>query len=113
MVQSAEGKEAAAGSMGKRKQTTDMQKLAREVLSLTLREDEELRRELEARGVEPNGAGALLYAQWKRAVNGDLKAAAFLRDLAGTEEPKKKAAPIDLRSMSDEELLALAGEAPR
>ena len=88
-------------------------KLARKLLRLTLGEDEELRRELEARGVEPNGAGALLYAQWKRAVNGDLKAAAFLRDLAGTEEPKKKAAPIDLRAMSDEELLALAGEAPR
>ena len=113
MVHGGEGKEAAIGSMGKQRQTTDMQKLARKLLRLTLGEDEELRRELEARGVEPNGAGALLYAQWKRAVNGDLKAAAFLRDLAGTEEPKKKAAPIDLRSMSDEELLALAGEAPR
>ena len=114
MVQSAEGKEAAAGSMGKRKQTTDMQKLAREVLSLTLREDEELRRELEARGVEPTGAGALLYAQWKEAVMGDLKAAAFLRDLAGTEEPKKKAAKKAelpaLRDLSDEELLQLLAE---
>ena len=110
------GKEA-AGVMGKRKQTTDMQKLARAVLNLKLDKEEALCRELEARGVEPSGAGALLYVQWKAAVEGDLKAAAFLRDLAGTEEPEKrtakKAAPIDLRTMSDEELLALASEARR
>ena len=97
--------------MGKRKPTTDMQKLAREVLSLTLGEDEELRRELEARGVEPSGAGALLYAQWKEAVTGDLKAAAFLRDLAGAEEAKKKPAKKAelpaLRELSDGELLEL------
>ena len=114
MVRSEEGKEAAEGSMGKRKRTTDMQKLAREVLSLTLREDEELRRELEARGVEPSGAGALLYAQWKEAVTGDLKAAAFLRDLAGAEEPKKKTAKKAelpaLRELSDGELLELLAE---
>lgn len=88
-----------------------MQKLAREVLSLQLNEDEALRRELEARGVEPTGAGALLYAQWKEAVTGDLKAAAFLRDLAGAEEPKrktaKKAALPELRELSDGELLEL------
>lgn len=111
MVHSGEGKEAAAVSEGKGKQTTDMQKLARKLLRLKLGEDEELRREMEARGVEPTGAGALLYAQWKKAVNGDLKAAAFLRELAGTEELKKKAAPIDLRAMSDEELMAMAGKA--
>ena len=105
-----DGKGGADGSMGNRRPTTDMQKLAREVLSRRLNEDEALRRELEARGVEPNGAGALLYALWKSAVGGDLKAAAFLRDLAGTEEPKKNAAKsaaaIDLRAMSDAELLA-------
>ena len=100
-------------SEGKGRQSTDMQKLARKLLRLKLGEDEELRREMEARGVEPTGAGALLYAQWKKAVNGDLKAAAFLRELAGTEEPRKKTSPVDLRAMSDEELLALAGEAPR
>ena len=111
MVHGGEGKEAAAVSEGKGRQTTDMQKLARKLLRLTLDEDEELRRELEARGVEPTGAGALLYAQWKKAVNGDLKAAAFLRELAGTEEPRKKASTIDLRAMSDEELLAMAGKA--
>ena len=86
-----------------------MQKQAREVLSRELGEDEALRRELEARGVEPNGAGALLYAQWKAAVEGDLKAAAFLRDLAGTEEPE----PLDLRTMSDEQLRELVSEAKR
>ncbi len=94
-----------------------MQKQAREVLSRELGEDEALRRELEARGVEPNGAGALLYVQWKAAVEGDLKAAAFLRDLAGTEEPEKKAgkkaAPLDLRTMSDEQLRELVSEAKR
>lgn len=102
--------------MGKRRKTADMRKLARALLSQPLNGDEALRRELEARGVEPNGAGALLYAQWKAAVGGDLKAAAFLRDLAGTEEPKRtarKAAPTDLRAMSDEELRALAAEGRR
>ena len=102
--------------MGKGKATANMRNLAREVLSRELDEDEAPCRELKARGVEPNGAGALLYVQWKAAVNGDLKAAAFLRDLAGTEEPEKKenkAAAIDLRAMSDEELLALAAEARR
>ena len=93
-----------------------MQKLARAVLSRTLDEDEELRQELEARGVEPTGAGALLYAQWKEAVGGDLKAAAFLRDLAGTEEPKKKPrgkpAPL-MCNLSDEELLELAAGGSR
>ena len=101
--------------MSKQRPTADMQKLAREVLSRRLNEDEELRPELEARGVEPNGAGALLYVQWKAAVGGDLKAAAFLRDLAGTEEPKKspakQTAAIDLRAMSEEQLQALAAEA--
>lgn len=88
-----------------------MQKLAREVLSLTLNEDEALRRELEARGVEPSGAGALLYAQWKEAIGGDLKAAAFLSELAGvgeqTKQTGRKARLPELRRMSDEELLEL------
>lgn len=98
--------------MAKQTKTADMQKLAKSILSLPLSADEELRRELEARGVEPNGAGALLYAQWKAAVRGDLKAAAFLRDLAGTEEPKKRPEKNELQDMSDEELFALAREDP-
>ena len=96
--------------MAKQTKTADMQKLAKLILSLPLSADEELRRELEARGVEPNGAGALLYAQWKAAVRGDLKAAAFLRDLAGTEEPKKRPEKNEMQDMSDEELMALARE---
>ncbi len=98
--------------MAKQTKTADMQKLAKLILSLPLSADEELRRELEARGVEPNGAGALLYAQWKAAVRGDLKAAAFLRDLAGTEEPKKRPEKNEMQDMSDEELMALARETP-
>ncbi|MGX8692618.1 MAG: hypothetical protein ACSW8E_02555 [Clostridia bacterium] len=93
--------------MGKRKQTTDMQKLARAVLNLKLDKEEALCRELEARGVEPSGAGALLYAQWKAAVKGDLKAAAFLWDLAGPEEAAKNAGLPELRALSDQELLGL------
>ncbi len=95
-----------------RKRRLDIQKQTKELLASPLSEaDDELRRELEARGVEPNGAGALLYVIWEKALEGDLKAAIFLKDLAGTEEPKektaKKAPPIDLQSMSDEELMAL------
>ena len=100
--------------MGARRKTADMQKLAREVLTAPLGEDDAIRQELEARGVEPNGAGALLYAQWKEAVRGDLKAASFLKDLAGAAEaPKKtaKKAPLDLKALSDEQLQAmLAGD---
>lgn len=86
-----------------------MQTLARELLSLPLSGDEAICQELEARGVEPTGAGALLYAQWKEAVGGDLKAAAFLRDLAMQAEPEKKKKPTgpELRSLSDAELLEL------
>ena len=97
--------------MAGRKRKLDIQRQAEDLLASPLSGEEELRRELEARGVEPSGAGALLYAQWKAAVRGDLKAAAFLRDLAGTEEPKKKtakkAAMPPLREMSDGELMEL------
>lgn len=91
-----------------------MPELARGVLASPLVEDDEtLRRELERRGIEPSGAGALLYAQLREAMNGDLKAASFLRDLAGAGEDggaaRKKAVP-DLRTLSDEELLAMLGD---
>ena len=102
--------------MAERKKTADMQKLARELLTAPLGEEDAIRQELEARGVTPNGAGALLYAQWKEAVRGDLKAASFLKDLAGVGEapkkPGKKAAP-DLKALSDEQLLAMLAEGGR
>lgn len=102
--------------MGAKKKTADIQELARELLTAPLGEDDELRQELEARGVSPNGAGALLYAQWKEAVRGDLKAASFLRDLAGPgEAPKKsgKKPALDLKALSDEQLLAMLAEGGR
>ncbi len=95
----------------------DMQKQTKDLLASPLSEaDDELRRELEARGVKPNGAGALLYAQWKSAVKGDLKAASFLKDLAEAGEAKREAnktPPVEIRKMSDEELLALIGRTGR
>lgn len=103
--------------MAGRKRKLDIQRQAEDLLASPLSGEEELRRELEARGVEPNGAGALLYAQFREAVDGDLKAAAFLRDLARPEEPKKTArkaqASPGLRELSDEELLALLAEGGR
>lgn len=96
--------------MGGRRQKLDMQRLAEDLLTSPLSDEDALRRELEARGVKPNGAGALLYVQWKEALDGDLKAASFLRDLARPEEPKpnaRKKASVDWRSLSDEELLAM------
>ena len=93
-----------------------MQEQTKELLASPLSEaDDELRKDLEARGVTPTRA-ALLYAVWEKALKGDLKAAAFLRELAEAAEAKeaaKKAAPIDLRAMSDEELTALLEEAGR
>ena len=103
--------------MGARKKRLDIQEQTKELLASPLSEaDDELRKDLEARGVTPTRAGALLYAVWEKALKGDLKAAAFLRELAEAAEAKeaaKKAAPIDLRAMSDEELTALLEEAGR
>ncbi|MBR5342890.1 MAG: hypothetical protein IK149_03225 [Oscillospiraceae bacterium] len=100
--------------MAAKRRKLDIQRQAEDLLASPLSGEEELRLELEARGVEPNGAGALLYAQWKEALGGDLKAASFLRDLARQEEPKKtarkKQAAPELRALSDEELLALLAE---
>ena len=93
-----------------------MQEQTKELLASPLSEaDDDLRKDLEARGVTPTRAGALLYAVWEKALKGDLKAAAFLRELAEAAEAKEaaKKAPIDLRAMSDEELTALLEEAGR
>ncbi|MBR0353982.1 MAG: hypothetical protein IJK35_01280 [Oscillospiraceae bacterium] len=103
--------------MAGKRQRLDIQRQAEDLLAAPLSGEEELCRELEARGVKPNGAGALLYAQFREAVGGDLKAAAFLRDLARQEEPKKparkKQAAPELRELSDAELLAMLAEGGR
>lgn len=100
--------------MAARRRKLDIQRQAEDLLASPLSGEEELRLTLEARGVEPNGAGALLYAQWEKALAGDLKAAAFLRELAEAEKKEtKKARPVDLRELSDKELMELASGARR
>lgn len=102
--------------MGKRKKP-DLPKLACGVLAAPLAEDDAARAELLRRGVEPNGAGAMLLAQWEKAAQGELKAAQFLRELVEKEEPGKKAAParaaLDLRELSDEQLQRLLADYER
>ena len=79
-------------------------------LEMELPEEDELRQELEQRGLAPTGGQALLYRQWMKAAGGDTSAAKFLRDAAEREEvPKAAKPPADLSAMTDEELRRLAG----
>ena len=81
-------------------------------LEMELPEEDELRQELEQRGLAPTGGQALLYRQWMKAAGGDTSAAKFLRDAAELEEaeaPRAAKQAADLSAMTDEELRRLAG----
>ncbi|MDY3281690.1 hypothetical protein [Dysosmobacter sp.] len=80
-------------------------------LEMELPREDELRQELERRGLAPTGGQALAYRQWMKAAGGDTSAAKFLRDAAGPEEPETPAAKpaADLSGLTDEELRHLAG----
>lgn len=82
-------------------------------LEMELPEEDELRQELERRGLAPTGGQALLYRQWIKAAGGDTSAAKFLRDAAELEEPEApraaRSGAADLSAMTDEELRRLAG----
>ena len=98
-----------------RKRKRSLRAAALACLEMELPEEDELRRELEQRGLAPTGGQALLYRQWIKAAGGDTSAAKSLRDAAGieeTEQPKLPAA-ADLSAMTDEELRRLAGRSVR
>lgn len=99
-----------------RKRKRSLRAAALACLEMELPEEDELRQELERRGLAPTGGQALAYRQWMKAAGGDTSAAKFLRDAAEMVEAEttgtaKRAA--DLSAMTDEELRRLAGRSVR
>ena len=89
-----------------------------EMLSKQLPDDEAIRGELEANGIDPTCDAGIVLAQVKRALNGDTKAAIWIRDILG-ENPGNRltidtdyllttpVANMDLTQLSDDELRAM------
>ena len=123
-IQSAGGKASAAAKKERRR----LEDLARKILDLQLPCDEAVRDELEMHGIDPTCDAGIVLAQVKRALNGDVKAATWIRDILGENPGNRVAveltdylsapvATLDLSSLSDEELRGMmvlcekAGEA--
>lgn len=106
---------------GKRSQATTrkkkaMREVARTILDMELKTEDEFRAELEARGVVQTEAAAVLLAQLIRARTGDTEAARFLRDTSGQKPvdnvaignmEDKPFATLDLSTLSDDQLKEL------
>ena len=89
-----------------------MRELTQRMLCTRLPEDDSLREELAARGLEPTGAGLLLLGQLNKAAKGDTAAAKFLKEMAEERSEKEPEAggEIDLSALSDKQLMAMLGE---
>lgn len=119
-IQSAGGKASAAAKKERRR----LEALANQILNLQLSCDEDIRAELEAHGIDPTCDAGIVLAQVKRALNGDVKAATWIRDILGenpgnritVDVPDYLSAPViamDLSHLSDDELRAMiAARAP-
>ena len=90
-----------------------MRELARCILDLDLKAEDEFRKELKERGVPQTEAAAVLLAQLLRARVGDTEAARFLRDTSGQKPvdnvaignlDDKPFSTLDLSSLTDEQL---------
>ncbi len=81
---------------------------AQALLSMELPPGDALRAELAALGLEPTGAQALLFVQFRKALDGDNSAAKFVRDAAAEAAAEGDSAAA-FRGMSDAELRAMAG----
>lgn len=113
-IQSAGGRASAAAKKERRR----LEELAHQILNLQLPDDEAIRGELEAHGIDPTCDAGIVLAQVKRALNGDVKAAIWIRDILG-ENPGNRltvdmpdylsapAASLDLSQLSDDELRAM------
>ena len=99
-----------------RRSKQDMRQLTQRMLCTRLPEDDSLREELAARGLEPTGAGLLLLGQLNKAAKGDTAAAKFLKEMAEEPAGKEKAekgkdgAGLDLSALSDRELMDMLGK---
>ena len=102
-----------------RRKKKAMRELARDILDLQLADEDEMKAELEKRGVEQTEAAALLLAQLTRARAGDTEAARFLRDTSG-QKPVDNVAignlddkpfeTLDLASLTEAQLKELIEE---
>ena len=112
-IQSSGGKASAAAKKERRR----LEDLTHQILSKQLPDDEAIRGELEANGIDPTCDAGIVLAQVKRALNGDTKAAIWVRDIIG-ENPGNRVtldvdyltAPVstlDLSKLSDDELRAM------
>jgi len=113
-IQSAGGKASAAAKKERRR----LEELAHQILDLQLPDDEAIRGELESHGIDPTCDAGIVLAQVKRALNGDVKAAIWIRDILGenpgnritVETPDYLTAPVaslDLSKLTDDELIAM------
>jgi len=98
-----------------------MKELARQILDTDLSTEDEIRAELEKRGIEQTEAAAVLLAQLRRARTGDTEAARFLRDTSG-QKPVDNVAignlddkpfeTLDLSKLTDDQLKSLVEVTP-
>ena len=113
-IQSAGGKASAAAKKERRR----LEDLANQILNLQISCDEDIRAELESHGIDPTCDAGIVLAQVKRALNGDVKAAIWIRDILGenpgnritVDMPDYLTTPVsalDLSQLSDDELLAM------
>lgn len=106
-----------SGEVRRRKRV--LQELTRYILDSELSTEDEIRIELQERGIDTTEAAAVLFAQLKRARAGDTEAARFLRDTSG-QKPTDNVAignlhdrpfeTLDLSGLTNDQLLALLDE---
>ena len=100
------------GRRGTRQSKKDMRQLTRQMLHTRLPEDDSLREELAAHGLDPTGAGVVILGQLHKAAKGDTAAAKFLKELAEerSEKEAETGGEIDLSALSDGQLMAMLGK---
>lgn len=76
-------KKAGKASGEARRSKRNLREVAQLVLEAELLDDDALREQLIERGIDPTGAGAILFSQLVKACKGDTEAARFIRDTSG------------------------------
>ena len=112
------GKKGGPAAAAAKKRNRTMRELTQLILSTELLDSDELKQQLVDRGIEPTGAGAILFAQLAKAAKGDTAAATYLRDTSGQKpvdgllpgeiDESKPLESYDLTKLSDAQLRRLA-----
>lgn len=109
-------KRGAQKSIEVRRKKKAMREIARAILDMPLKDTDEIREELKARGIDQTEAAAVLLAQLNRARAGDTEAARFIRDTSGQKPVDNVAignlddrpfSTLDLSALSDDQLREL------